>query len=164
MEALREWLLAVLAVSFLVAAAQSVMPEGPIKQVGRLVCGLLLFLAVARPVLGIQYNTISAMLRDAAGEMTQEQTELEETKNQLTESIIAGEMDAYIEDKRAELGLDCQVEVIWDWSGTVPTPSGATVTGSLTQEERQSLTQMLTQDLGLEADAIQYDTSNEEAP
>lgn len=164
MEALREWLLAVLAVSFLVAAAQSVMPEGPIKQVGRLVCGLLLFLAVARPILGIQYNTLSALLRDAANEVTQEQTELEETKNQMTGAIIAQEMDAYIEDKRTELGLACQVEVIWDWSGTVPTPCGATVTGSLTEAERQSLTQVLTQDLGLETDAIHYDTSNEEAP
>lgn len=164
MEALREWLLAVLAASFLAAAAQMVMPEGPVKEVGRLVCGLLLFLAVARPVLGIQYQTLSAMLRDAYDQLDQQQTQLEETGDRLTQSIIVQETAAYIEDKSSELGLDCRAEVAWDWSGTVPVPSGVRVTGTLTQAQRESFTQALVQDLGLEEQAIVYDTSNEEAP
>lgn len=164
MEALREWLLAVLAASFLVAAAQAVMPEGPVKGVGRMVCGLLLFLAVARPVLGIQYNTISALLRDAVSQVQQEQAELEETGEQMTESIIVQQTAAYIEDKRSELGLDFQAEVTWDWSDTVPVPVEVTVTGELTEAQREQLTQALTEDLGLEADAVVYITSNEEEP
>ena len=36
------------------AIAQAVMPEGSVKAVGRFACGLLVFLAVARPVLGIE--------------------------------------------------------------------------------------------------------------
>lgn len=161
---LREWLLAVLAASFLVAAAQAVMPEGPVKGVGQLICGLLLFLAVARPVLGLQYNTLSAMLRDAAEQLTEEQAALEETGSQMTETIIVQETAAYIEDKRSELGLDCQAEVTWDWSGTVPEPSAVTVTGDLTEAQRQAFTERLTEDLGLEAGAIEYRTPSEEAP
>lgn len=164
MEALREWLLAVLAASLLVAAAQMIMPEGPVKGVGRLICGLLLFLAVSRPVLGLQYETLSAMLREAYDQLAQEQTQLEEAGDQLTQSIIVRETDAYIEDKSQELGLDCRAAVCWDWSGTVPVPSGVTVFGSLTQAQQERLTQALVEDLGLEADAIVYDESDEEVP
>lgn len=161
---LREWLLAVLAASFLVAVAQAVMPEGAVKGVGRLICGLLLFLAVARPVLGLQYNTLSALLRDTAGQLAEDQAALEETGNQWTEAIIVQETAAYIEDKRSELGLDCQTEVTWDWSGTVPEPSAVTVTGNLTEAQRQAWTERLTEDLGLEAGAIEYRTEHEEEP
>lgn len=164
MEALREWLMAVLAASFLVAAAQGLMPSGPVKEVGRLICGLLLFLAVARPVVGLQYNTLEAMLRDTTEQMTQEQEDLEEENRQMHQTFIEEETQAYIEDKREELGLEFQAEVHWDWSGTVPVPSGVTVSGRLTDDQRQRLTQALTQELGLEVEAIVYVTADEEAP
>ena len=160
MDMLREWLMAVLAASFLTAAAQAVMPEGPVKSVGRLICGLLLFLAIARPVLGIQYASLAASLRDYSDQLTETQESLEKTNRQLTESIIVQETATYIQDKSSELGLDCRAEVTWDWSGQVPVPSGVTVTGELTEAQQEPLTQ----DLGLEAEQICYVTSNEEAP
>ena len=164
MDMLREWLLAVLAASFLTAAAQAVMPEGPVKSVGRLICGLLLFLAIARTVLGIQYASLAAAVRDYSDQLTETQESLEKANRQLTESIIVQETATYIQDKSSELGLDCRAEVTWDWSGQVPVPSGVTVTGELTEAQRERFTQALTQDLGLEAGQICYVTSNEEAP
>ncbi|MGM9538821.1 MAG: hypothetical protein ACI3VN_10875 [Candidatus Onthomonas sp.] len=164
MEMLREWLLAVLAASFLTAAAQAVMPEGPVKSVGRLICGLLLFLALARPVLGIQYASLAASIRDYSAQLAETQEGLEETNQRLTESIIVQETATYIQDKSSELGLDCRAEVTWDWSGQVPEPSEVTVTGELTDNQQQRFTQALTQDLGLKAEQIHYVTSNEEGP
>ena len=164
MDMLREWLMAVLAASFLTAAAQAVMPEGPVKSVGRLICGLLLFLAIARPVLGIQYASLAAAVRDYSDQLTETQESLEKTNRQLTESIIVQETATYIQDKSSELGLDCRAEVTWDWSGQVPVPSVVTVTGELTEARQERFTQALTQDLGLEAEQICYVTSNEEAP
>ena len=148
----------------LTAAAQAVMPEGPVKSVGRLICGLLLFLAIARPVLGIQYASLAAAVRDYSDQLTETQESLEKTNRQLTESIIVQETATYIQDKSSELGLDCQAEVTWDWSGQVPVPGGVTVTGELTEARQERFTQALTQDLGLEAEQICYVTSNEEAP
>lgn len=164
MELLQEWLLAVLAASFLVAAAQAVMPEGPVKSVGRLICGLLLFLAVARPVLGIRYVSLAAALRDYSAQLEETQETLEQAGREQTESIIAEQTAAYIRDKSSELGLDCQAEVFWDWSGQTPVPSGVTVTGELTEDQQERFTRALTQDLGLEAEQIYYVTSNEEGP
>ena len=49
MTAVRSWLLAVIAVSLLCAVADALMPQGAIKRVGKLVCGLVLIGAVLSP-------------------------------------------------------------------------------------------------------------------
>ena len=163
MEALKDWLLAVLAVSLLTAIAQAVMPEGSVKAVGRLACGLLVFLAVARPVLGIDYARLTSVIRSYTELTQQTESELTETKNSLTESIIAQETAAYIQDTTETLGLDCTAAVDWDWSEDgLPTPTEVIVTGDLTFAERETLTDTLTQELGLERERIVYADDEEE--
>ena len=163
MEALRNWLLAVLAVSLLTAIAQAVMPEGSVKAVGRLACGLLVFLAVARPVLGIDYTRLTSVIRSYTELTQQMQSELTGTKNSLTESIIVRETAAYIQDKTEALGQDCTAAVEWDWSGDgLPIPVKVTVKGDLTAAERETLTDTLTQELGLEREEIVYADDEEE--
>lgn len=154
MALMQEWLLAVLAAAFLTAAAQAVMPEGAVKEVGRLICGLLLFLAVARPLLGVSYQALERSVASYTQSLAQAQEALEETGEQLTEEIIARETDAYIQDKREELGLDFAAEVTWDWSGETPVPSQVTVTGELTGQAWQTVSEALAEDLGLEAGQI----------
>ena len=156
MEVLRGWLLGVLAASMLASAALAVMPEGPVRSVGRLVCGLLLFLTVVRPLSGYDGSAVQPWLEDAAAGLEETQQALAGTRGQLTQSIIDSELDAYIQDKTAGLGLDCRVEVLWDGSGSVPVPAGAVVTGALTGREREQLTGVLSEDLGLLPEQIVY--------
>ncbi len=156
MEVLRGWLLGVLAASMLASAALAVMPEGPVRSVGRLVCGLLLFLTVVRPLSSYDGSAAQAWLDDAAASLEETQQALTGTRGQLTQSIIDSELDAYIQDKTAGLGLDCRVEVLWDGSGSVPVPAGAVVTGALTGREREQLTGVLSEDLGLLPEQIVY--------
>lgn len=162
MEALKGWLLSVLAASLLTAIAQAVMPEGAVKAVGRLVCGLILFLAAVRPVLGVGYSELAGAIEHYADLASQTESELTETKNSLTESIIARETAAYIVDKTEALGLDCSVTVEWSRSDDLPIPERATVTGDLTAGERETLADILTQELGLEREQIVY--ADEEEP
>ena len=49
MGAARSWLLGVTAAALAVALAQALTPEGTVKKVGRLVGGMVLLLAVAKP-------------------------------------------------------------------------------------------------------------------
>lgn len=156
MEALRDWLLGVLAASLLTAVALAMMPDGPVRSVGRLLGGLLLFLAVVRPVLGFDYGALQDILAGYTAELEETGQALVETQEQLTESIIAQGTDAYIQDKTAELALDCRVEVTWDWSGDAPVPAQVTVTGDLTPGERETLTQAFCKDLGLEPEQVVY--------
>lgn len=162
MEALRSWLMDVLAASLLVAVAQTIMPDGAVKQVGRLACGLILFLAVARPVVGVNYSALTDAIRQYQASLAQTQETLTETGEQLTESIIARETEAYIQDKSSALGLTCEIQVDWDRSGEVLVPSRVTVSGPLTGEEQETLTRTLTEDLGVSSDQIIY--TDEEEP
>ena len=50
MSALRDWLLGVVAAALAVALAQAITPEGAVKRIGRLAGGLVLLLAVVKPV------------------------------------------------------------------------------------------------------------------
>lgn len=161
MELLREWLLGLIAVSFLTAAAQAVMPDGAVKQVGRLACGLMLFLALVRPLLGMDYGSLSQAVRDCQEELSARQETLEETGKELTGDIIAGETDAYIQHMTEELGLDCQITVEWIWEGETPTPVQAIVTGELSDGDRAALNEALVRDLGLEREQIVYQEPEE---
>lgn len=51
-EWLREWLLGVVAAAMAVALIQSLTPKGTVGKIGRLAGGLLLLLAIVRPLLG----------------------------------------------------------------------------------------------------------------
>ncbi|MCD7945556.1 MAG: stage III sporulation protein AF [Clostridiales bacterium] len=156
MELLKEWILGVIAVSFLTASAQAVMPDGAVKQVGRLACGLMLFLAMVRPLLGMDYGSMSQVIRDYQEELSARQETLEETGKELTEDIIAEEMDAYIRNMTEDLGVDCQITVEWNWEGETPTPVQAIVTGELSDGDRAALNEALVRDLGLEREQIVY--------
>ncbi|MCC8182017.1 MAG: stage III sporulation protein AF [Clostridiales bacterium] len=156
MELLKEWLLGVLAVSFLTAAAQIIMPDGAVKQVGRLACGLILFLAIIRPLLGMDYGSLSQVIRDYQEELSAQQETLEKTGKELTGDIIAEETDAYIQDMTEELGLDCQIAVEWSWEGETPAPVRAIVTGELSDGDWAALTEALVRDFGLEREQIVY--------
>ncbi len=156
MELLKEWLLGVIAVSFLTAAAQAVMPDGAVKQVGRLACGLILFLSMVRPLLGMDYGSLSQAVRDYQEELSARQETLEETGKELTGDIIAEETDAYLRTMTAELGVDCQINVVWSWEEEPPTPTRAVVTGELSDGDRAALTEALVRDFGLEREQIVY--------
>ena len=54
---LRVWLLGVIGVAVLTALADSVMPPGAVKRVGKLVCGLALLAALLSPLPGFELSS-----------------------------------------------------------------------------------------------------------
>jgi hypothetical protein len=160
MDALRGWLLSVFAVSLIAGIAQTIMPSGPVKAVGSLACALLVFLAVARPMLGVRYELLADRVRDYAAQVTQTQAALTESKNTLNQTIIAEQSRAYSLDKTK--GLDCELELVWDWTQEPPQIAGARVRGTLDREQQETLINSLCNDLGLRRDQIVFITPEEE--
>ena len=111
MTAVRSWLLAVIAVSLMCAAAEALMPPGPGRRVGRLVCGLALLSAVLSPLAGLDLDGGQQWLEDYLSSLDGRTAELEETVNSQMKGIIEGEYAAYIVDKAARLGLTCSARV-----------------------------------------------------
>lgn len=150
-EMARGWLLSILAVSVLCALADALMPKGAVKQVGRLVCGLVLAVVVVSPVVRLDLEDSRQWLEGYFSGMEQREQELKEQVDSEMKTIIEQEYEAYIVDKAAQLGVSCQAQVTCRVQGeqATPLPWRATVTGRFTQPQREQLAQVLEQELGI---------------
>ena len=150
MGALGRWLAAVIAVSLLCAVADSLMPSGPVKRVGRLACGLVMAGALLSPLARLDVTGGTLWLDSFLASVQSREGELEETVNSQLKTVIEQQSAAYIVDKAAELGWTCaaQVECRMSEDGLY-LPCRAWVAGPLTEEERAGLTRMISEDLGV---------------
>lgn len=144
MAALRAWLLSVTAAAFAVALAQALTPAGTVKKVGKLVGGLVLLLAVVRPVLRLDVDEL------AVHAAFYDQAPAEELRRSALGTHIANSTAAYIVQQAAQLGAVCSavVEVETDADGW-PVPVAAEMTGSMTKAQRQALSALLTAELNI---------------
>lgn len=157
MELVRQWLLGATCASLMAALAEGLMPKGPVRQVGRLVCALVILCAVLRPVLGLDVPDAGRMLADLRGEVADSRMRLEQDSGQMLKTLIERESGAYIVDKAAELGAECQAQVecvLGD--GGVWLPDRARVIGPLSGEQRQRLTAQIHSGLGISPDRLVY--------
>lgn len=163
MGAVRSWLLAVVSVSLLCAAADALMPPGAVRRVGRLVCGLVLMGAVISPLVRLDVERGQQWLDSWLAARHSQEGELREIVGGQMKSIIESECAAYIVDKAAEFGWDCTARVECEDAGEgVYLPVRAELSGSLTEEARARLVQIIEADLGIQEDCITMD--KEEVP
>lgn len=148
MSALRDWLLGVTAVALAVALAQALTPEGAVKKVGRLAGGLVLLLAVAKPLLNLEPGALSI----PAAVWEQSET-VEKTGEEVTRALIAEKSGAYIVDKGGALGVVCtaEVQVETDDNGWA-VPWSVTVRGDWDEEGRKALSALIAEDLNIPAE------------
>ena len=155
MEFLKSWILGITAAALAAALAQSLTPEGTVKKVGKLVCGLVLLLAVLRPVVRLDPAALSPDWA-ALGALTQ--TEAEESGEEALKILIAKKTGAYIVDKGQSLGCRvtrAAVTVAEDPSGW-PVPWSVELTGSWTGEGRQALERAVAEELNIHPERQSY--------
>lgn len=138
---LRSWLLSVTACAVLISIAQQLANDGAMKKIVRFVGGMVLMLAMLRPLLSLSFD-----LPALDGESYREAVEaLKETLSAEQEDAlrerIAAQTQAYIEDKAASLGLNVRTAI---YDG-VPLPDSATLYG----EKNAALGAYITQELGI---------------
>ena len=147
MSFLREWLLGVTAAALAVALAQALTPEGTVKKLLRITGGLVLLLAVVRPLKGLVPEVLPQ-----PGEMAPGVETAQTAGEEVMKTLIAQKAGAYIVDKGQSLGLRCKAEVVVavDSSGW-PVPWEATVSGEWTQLQKKALSQAVEAELGIPA-------------
>ena len=150
-ELLREWILTVTGAAMLSAFALAVSPEGRCRSVTRLVCGVVMAIALLSPVGKFDFTAYSMSLaayRDMAAEAAKN---AEESENRLSRSIIEEETAAYIWDKAQAAGLapeEVTVTVKWgDTSCWYPYEVRLRVEAQPGARER--LTEILESELGI---------------
>lgn len=145
-EAMRNWLMAVIAASFLIAAAQSLVPEGTMRKLAGFVGGLALLVTLIRPLMGAGAGVMELRYDDYAEEIRQRQEELQAGGADSMAALIAEKTETYILDKAAALGVSCTVEVLTEPGPEgVPVPSGAVLRG----QRSEALATYMEQELGI---------------
>lgn len=103
----------------LVALAESLIPAGSIRRIARLTGGLVLLAAILNPLLKLDTTALTRALTEYKLELSAYSADLEEENEILMKDIIEEQSGAYIQDKAAALGIDCQVTVEADGEGRV---------------------------------------------
>ena len=150
MDILRTWIIGVTVAAMVLAAAQALMPEGAVKRIGRLTGSLILVSALLHPLVSLDYTALSALSFDLTERIERE----EETT---MKPIIEQELAAYIVDKGESLGAEVSAAVtcVPDENG-VPIPRTAVVTGDLSPDQREALSALVKNDLGIPIEGQSY--------
>ena len=158
MGGLGEGLSAILTAAVLCAAAESLMPDGAVKRVGRLVCGLVMVSVLLRPLTAFDPTAGRRWLEDYMDGIRLEEQHLEERVTGEMKGIIEGECAAYIADKGAELGLTCRAEVLCrGGEAGVWLPHSARVSGVPEGAERTKLAAVIQHDLSIPPDRLTWE-------
>ena len=147
---LRDWLMAVITVSVVIAGAKSLMPPGGVRQVGQLVCGLVLLCVLLRPLCAVEGTSVSRFLEEYAHELQTRETELEHQVESGRRSVMEQFCGTYIEEQAAQLGLECRAEVdcVLNADG-LWIPQSARLWGEFDDVTRSRLTGLLETELGI---------------
>lgn len=160
-ELLKQWLVGITGAAMIVALADSLTPAGTVRKIGRMVGGLVLLIAVVKPVMGLDFDALA--FSNLHLELENRQEELEKTDTELLKTIIGEKTGAYILDKAKELGIVCQrVEVTCAvGDGNMPFPSEVIIYGDLGEEQHRALSRSIEADLAIPEDRQSYKSGGE---
>lgn len=119
-EFFNQWLMSVVAITLLIAVAEVLMPYGPVKEVGKLICGLLLLLTIVKPLMSLSEETLAQVSVGVFGDAVVEISDMEHYYNEQIKVLIEQELAAYILEKAMVAGdiypiphhisVECQLE------------------------------------------------------
>ena len=146
---MKQWLMGVIAAAILCTIAQDLSPRGSVKQVGRLVCAMVLLCAVLSPIKMLDVAAGGQWLTDYRAALADSRAALAEQGEEIQMAVIAEKYRAYIESKGAQLGLDCRARVDCREEGGICVPDRVEVTGDLAQGDWDGLSCCLEEELGV---------------
>jgi stage III sporulation protein AF len=163
-EAIRSYLLSVVAVSMLCAVLLAVLPNHPVRRVCVLVCGLLLMLVCVAPIKEVSLTDLAQLIARNTMQEEFDTTGVSMQSRELVATLIKQKVEAYILDKAAAMGVDIQAEVTVEQGESYPYPSAVRITGDLTAEQKAALSDDLEANFAIDAAAQEWiheeDTTN----
>ena len=163
-EALRGWLVAVLMLSVFAALADSLMPTGAVKQVGKLACGLALLCGMISPLISLDLESGCSWVEEQLNRWDEETGMLKQEAEEISKPIIEGAYAAYIVDKAAEQGIICNARVHSERPNTseVSLPWEIWVYGEMSEANERWLQEQIFHDLAVPVQRQHYSTWEEE--
>lgn len=142
---MRDWIVHITAASLLAAMAMAMTPKGRVRQVTRLVCGLMCALAVAGPLTQLDAGALASGLARYEQRAGQIVSQAQEEEKMLERTYIEQQCQAYILGKADESGIvpgEVSVTARWDgdagvwypWSVTLGAPYDSALATSIEAE------------------------------
>lgn len=155
MEQIKQYVLRLILLCLIHTLLQNLPQCGPVKELTRLICGLLITLTIISPVLHFDFTgTLDSLLSFPNTANTATEKGKEYAHSALAECIISG-TEAYILDKAAALNLSIYASVSVSHDAT-PIPTSVIITGRVNTDERDALTEILTTQLGIAKENITW--------
>lgn len=142
---LRSWLMSVTACAVLVSIAEQVTCGDTMRRAVRFTGGLLLMLALLRPLTAWEADIPAFSFTDYRAAVGALEEQLTAQRNEALRAGIAAETEAYIEDKAEELGLDVRAGVKTGERGGECVPVSVTLYG----ERSGALSALIARELGI---------------
>lgn len=152
-ESIRSYLLSLVAAAMICSMALALSGNTKGKRVVRLACGLCIIVVLLGPLLHLKASDFSDYLEDLQQEADAAQTFSQDASTELTAQVITQSTEAYILDKAAAYGAEITVTVdVQAVGGLYSAPCGATITGSVTEVQKEALAQFMDETLGIPRD------------
>lgn len=163
-EALRSWIVGITGAAIVTAIAMTVTPDGRVKKVVTLICGLMTVIALIKPVIGFDYDGFSKYLTQYKNEAASFSSNIEQANENLSRRLIEDNCAAYILDKGQSLGLsDLSVTVRASWSEDgYWYPSGVSLITDAEETLRHALGRIIEAELGVSSEELSWSMHHEE--
>jgi hypothetical protein len=162
-EALRSWVIGIAGAAMVTAVAMTVTPEGKVKKMVALICGLMTMVALIKPISGLNFRDFArniASYQNIADGISSDAVSADE---KLTRLIIEDKTASYILDKGKTLGmtdLEAQVTAAWSEDGYWY-PSGVRLETNADKEMRDKLGQSIAAELGIPPEELIWSMKDE---
>jgi len=145
------WIRAIAGAALVCAAASALTPRGKVKSVQKLICGIVLIIAVINPLMRKDLPGLSLDMSEYRERSDKIVQNAESKENRLSRTIIENELDAYILDKAKSLGSPLTgAKVAMRWSeDDCWYPYEVTLTGPLAQREKELVSGTVEAELGI---------------
>ena len=162
-EGLRSWIIGLAGAAMVTAAAMTVTPEGKVKKIVSLICGLMTIIALIKPLAGFDYSSFSKYLSQYKNAADTFSVAMVSENENLTRRIIEDKCQAYILDKGKSLGItDLTVTVTAEWSEDgYWYPSSASLMTNADSEARSKLSQSIEAELGISSEELIWSMKND---
>jgi len=146
-----EWVRAIAGAALICAAATALTPKGKVKNILKFVCGIVIICAIINPLLNKNFSFLSMDMSQYSQEADEILKNAEESKSNLSRTIIEDKLEAYILDKAKSLNAEIQsvsVSVKWGDEGCWY-PDEVYLSADIPQREMSLISNAIEAELGI---------------
>ena len=149
MTTLKVYILSVTITALYVSLCFTFIPDGPVRKSASLLGSLVLVLTILAPIVKVDEVAIKRESRELQRQFDFEMSNLVVDDCTLMEDVIRERCEAYILDKAEEENAALEVFITMGKEENIPIPVGAELTGSVSAAQHETLSKMISQDLGI---------------